>query len=902
MKHSVEEVKQFATLFYRTYYDKQFAQVLDLVDHRIVWSSFHLENCVAGKASLKKLLERKEQEQRESTFQIAEMELKVHSLDKLGYVVNANYWLKVSVQGEEKTSMPCYTSMLIDEHNLQVMFICFSVFGKEQTYTSEFVKSLKDMDVQEMRVALLEHAKQLDTTSREVKTLYNTVPGGIFKCLFDENLTLLETSDGFLNMIGYTRKEVHEQLKNSLRRLIEPTDYVATIEDVQKQLQTSSTKEIHYRLCHKDGHYIDVLDKGQLFIDEQDRQCFHCIVVDITREKRMEEELKLMLERYQIIMDQTNDIIFEWDMKKDRILFSNNWEKKFKQRYWKTEDTLVDILMSDASPFYPEDRDLLLDRLEEMQAGKQYVEEEIRIRNHAEIYLWCRIRMTAQYDEYHRPIKVIGVVVDIDQEKRRSMSLRKKAEQDALTGMYNKITTQELIQEYLQQEYYKNCALMIIDIDNFKLVNDTKGHLYGDAVLSDLSKTIRNSFRSTDIIGRIGGDEFMVFLKHTSSFEEIEKRASSMMKLIQKLRVANEQKIEISCSIGIAMAPKDGEDFTTLYQNADYALYQAKMQGKNQFTFYDEEKIHDYLKNQQLPYASTIGGKIDSDENNRLMNRQFEEYVFEILYHTENIKNAISTILEIIGIQFDVSRVYIFENSSDDLYCSNTFEWCNEGIEPQLDQLQNISYEKDLGGNYMENFNEERIFYCPDIELLPKDQYEVLEPQGIKSMLQCAITDSGVFRGYVGFDECRQNRYWTKEQINALVFTSEIISTFLLKRRAEEQLRLESESLLTMLDNQNSFIYVIDPKTNELLFINKATAKIAKNTSLGMTCHKAFMNLDEPCKNCPAALVNRKNPNNTVEFYNEQLDVWTDADASFITWKNREAILLSCHDITKYKK
>lgn len=170
-----------------------------------------------------------------------------------------------------------------------------------------------------------------------------------------------------------------------------------------------------------------------------------------------------------------------------------------------------------------------------------------------------------------------------------------------------------------------------------------------------------------------------------------------------------------------------------------------------------------------------------------------------------------SSILEIVGQQYDVSRVYIFENTENDRCCANTYEWCNEGVEPQKDKLSCVSYEDKLSGNYLDNFNEEGIFYCPDIRTLPKYYYDILASQGIKSLLQCAIRDNGVIKGYVGFDECRQNRYWTREQIDALVFISEILSIFLLKDRVKDALKQESEGLLNLLNNQSAWIYVIDP-------------------------------------------------------------------------------------------
>lgn len=107
----------------------------------------------------------------------------------------------------------------------------------------------------------------------------------------------------------------------------------------------------------------------------------------------------------------------------------------------------------------------------------------------------------------------------------------------------------------------------------------------------------------------------------------------------------------------------------------------------------------------------------------------------------------------ICGTQHSLS--YIFENNDDNTTCSNTFEWCNEGISCEIDNLQNVSYAEDISG-WPELFNEQGIFYCSDITKLAPHFRTILEPQGIKSLLQCAFYEKGVFRGYIGFDDCKK--------------------------------------------------------------------------------------------------------------------------------------------------
>lgn len=480
-----------------------------------------------------------------------------------------------------------------------------------------------------------------------------------------------------------------------------------------------------------------------------------------------------------------------------------------------------------------------------------------------------------------------------------------KAERDTLTKLYNKGTTESIIEKHLSRCPENSlCALLIIDIDDFKNVNDTRGHLFGDAFLMEIAGKIQTLFRSGDVVGRIGGDEFIAFIRDIPDIQVATQKAQQVIENFHSLDVFNEDDAETSCSIGIACYPDHARDFHELYKRADYALYQAKRQGKNQYVIFDRELEVMALKNAAMGVYSAVNERIDSDSevSPQAVNSQLVEYVFRILYKSIDIESAVHSILEIVGRQFDVSRVYIFENSEDDTHCANTFEWCNDGVAPEIQNLSHVSYATDLGGSYLDNFDENGIFYCRDIASLPKAQFEVLAPQGIKSMLQCAIRDNGCFKGYVGFDECRNNRFWTQEQIAALSFISEILSTFLLKKRAQDRVEQSAAAMKTVLDNQNSWIYVIEPGTCRLLYINQKTKDLVPSSEVGMYCYEAFFDRTKPCARCPARSVGSASKNCTMEIYNPLLRVWSSADASLITWKNRPACLLSCHDITRYKE
>lgn len=178
---------------------------------------------------------------------------------------------------------------------------------------------------------------------------------------------------------------------------------------------------------------------------------------------------------------------------------------------------------------------------------------------------------------------------------------------------------------------------------------------------------------------------------------------------------------------------------------------------------------------------SAVGTVIDSEKHETQDTYHLIVQVFRILYETEDLDKAINLVLKIAGKQFNVSRAYIFENTDDGLYGSNTYEWCNEGIKSQMSRFQNAEYKS--YGDYASLFDDKIIFYCRDIYTLKPEYAGLFSSQGIHSILQCGFKYGTVFGGFVGFDECSGLRLWTQEEVSTLSFIAQILSVFLKQKK-----------------------------------------------------------------------------------------------------------------------
>lgn len=161
------------------------------------------------------------------------------------------------------------------------------------------------------------------------------------------------------------------------------------------------------------------------------------------------------------------------------------------------------------------------------------------------------------------------------------MEILKRASTDPLTGILNMRAFQENVQEAMKQE--ERAAFLFLDLDNFKNVNDTYGHPTGDKLLKLAAHILREETRKIDYIGRVGGDEFIIYLEGIRQREDAAKIAERICRRIESIEEIEEKKIRISCSIGISIKPEDGADYDRLVDEADRRLYQAKKNGKNGF-------------------------------------------------------------------------------------------------------------------------------------------------------------------------------------------------------------------------------------------------------------------------------------------------------------------------------
>ncbi|MDR0963570.1 MAG: GGDEF domain-containing protein, partial [Clostridium sp.] len=288
--------------------------------------------------------------------------------------------------------------------------------------------------------------------------------------------------------------------------------------------------------------------------------------------------------KYQFLADLTNEIIIDYDVEVDTITFSETGVKelglpasieKFTQNLH-----LITVL--------PElNLNRLLDKVANSTPVYPIVREQVELTTPTGNTVWYEIILRSMWsqDIVPRMKGVIGKLVNIQEHRIELLRLESQDVRDSLTNLFNHMAAQKMMQVYMDSRKTKMGACLYLDFDNFKQLNDCSGRSNADQVLCNFAQIISSNIRSDDIAARIGGDEFMIFLKDISNDTVVTRQLD---RLFQALQAAlNEQNCSIS--VGVSLFPKDGTDVKTLEDKADRALYRAKTLGKNQYFIYESE-------------------------------------------------------------------------------------------------------------------------------------------------------------------------------------------------------------------------------------------------------------------------------------------------------------------------
>lgn len=271
----------------------------------------------------------------------------------------------------------------------------------------------------------------------------------------------------------------------------------------------------------------------------------------------------------------SDTIMFEYNYQTDCMTFTPNIKKIYQAHATSIKNYTS---YKDEWFMYPEDRAKVAELIKQVPLGTQSRTAEIRLLNLKNKYVWCALQVNYIWTN-QKPAYMIGKIVNIEMQKACQMQLQRATQQDALTSLLNVRAMKEQVQQALDSTA-QGCFMML-DIDNFKQINDSQGHSTGNQALLEVSRILRDILPSDAILGRLGGDEFAIFMPDVTRTTEAQGYAEQILQNLQQ-----SHGLSISMSIGIALYTK-GEAYASLLHRADTAMYEAKNSGKAQYAVAD---------------------------------------------------------------------------------------------------------------------------------------------------------------------------------------------------------------------------------------------------------------------------------------------------------------------------
>ena len=240
---------------------------------------------------------------------------------------------------------------------------------------------------------------------------------------------------------------------------------------------------------------------------------------------------------------------------------------------------------------------------------------ECRVKSQDKDFRWIKGKAELAKDVFSTDIRAFLTFKDIDEKKRNKLELEAQAKNDPLTGVLNRVEFVRQMESLIQinaSNLHATHALIMIDIDDFKQINDLYGHDSGDKLLVEMVLNLRKLMRKGDLLGRIGGDEFIIFLENITSEEVVRKRAELICQMIYRQLTP---KSIISGSLGIAMYPRDGTSFSELYKKSDIALYKTKNENPGTYLLYDSSMEQELHEDPTSVPAKKLSANIKKDES-----------------------------------------------------------------------------------------------------------------------------------------------------------------------------------------------------------------------------------------------------------------------------------------------
>jgi diguanylate cyclase (GGDEF)-like protein/PAS domain S-box-containing protein len=403
--------------------------------------------------------------------------------------------------------------------------------------------------------------------------LISCLPGVVYRLCYDQGkFSFIYVSEGMEQLCGVTQKKAMEDAE-SVFSLIHPEDYERVIKESLLSAEDNQVWHGEFRMCLADGRAIWLSSYDRSEHQDDGSILWTGYLIDNSESKYLQESLKKSEAKFRAFVETANDIIYSITLDGRLSYVSPSWKENLGH-------SVAEVIGRPISDFvHPDDLGRCMQFLEHIYvSGIKQGGIEYRVLHQDGSWRWHTTNASPILDEEGKVSSYLAICHDITERRHTEEQIRHQAHYDPLTDLPNRILLTDRVERALQmaQRQQTQLALLFVDLDRFKPINDTYGHAVGDLMLQEVARRMSDSLRASDIIGRIGGDEFVIVLPLVKEAAAGSKIAEKIISSLNRPYRINGIDMEVSCSIGVSLYPENGKSMLELMRSADEAMYRAK--------------------------------------------------------------------------------------------------------------------------------------------------------------------------------------------------------------------------------------------------------------------------------------------------------------------------------------
>jgi diguanylate cyclase (GGDEF)-like protein/PAS domain S-box-containing protein len=421
-----------------------------------------------------------------------------------------------------------------------------------------------------------------------LKTLLANVAGMVYRRRLDSDWTMEFVSQGCLPVTGRQPADLLLNNRIAYDDLTLPDDRLWVREAIRCAVAEFRSFDLEYRIVHADGAIRWVWERGTGVLDAQGRPiALEGLIQDITKRKSAETALREAERRYHGLFDNAIEGIFRTTVEGNYL----DANPALAHIYgFGSPHELMASLHDIGRQLYvdPQRRDEFM-RIVKARGSVTGFESQV-YRKNGDI-IWISENARVVIGEDGRPVSYEGTVEDITARRLYQTRIEHQANYDTLTGLANRSLLQDRLEQALltAEGFGTRIGVAFVDLDRFKFINDSLGHHVGDELLKEVAARLQSCVRECDTVARLGGDEFVLLINGHSGPESVRQIMECMLAAVSQPWTIEQGEFQVSCSIGVALHPEDGDEARTLLKHADSAMYRAKESGRNNSQFFTRE-------------------------------------------------------------------------------------------------------------------------------------------------------------------------------------------------------------------------------------------------------------------------------------------------------------------------